>query len=153
MSRRPSAIRGCAAIVSALPLADPSHAVVRYVGQPVVAIAATSMAAAEEALSLIRVDYKALPFVVDMDEARRPESPKVYDAASAPGSVGRRALSRRRASRSTATFAGPRWRVAAMSRRASLERMSSWRANIAPRCRPTAAWSRTASSPTGARTD
>ncbi len=74
------------AIVHALPLDDPSRAVVRYVGQPVVAIAATSMAAAEEALALIWVDYKPLPFVVDMDEALKPESPKVYDAASAPGS-------------------------------------------------------------------
>lgn len=77
------------AIVRAVALDDPEHSVVRYVGQPVVAIVATSMAAAEDALRLIRVDYKPLPFVVDLDEALRPESPKVYDAASAPGnSVG-----------------------------------------------------------------
>ncbi len=74
------------AIVRAVALGDPTHSVVRYVGQPVVAIAATSMAAAEEALSLVRVDYKALPFVVDLDEARRPASPKVYDPGTAPGS-------------------------------------------------------------------
>src|SRR5271166_6002598 len=73
------------AIIRAIPLSDRARAVVRYVGQPVAAIAATSMAAAEEALALIRVDYKPLPFVVDLDEARRPESPKVYDAVSAPG--------------------------------------------------------------------
>ncbi len=77
------------AIVRAVPLDDPSHAVVRYVGQPVVAIAATSMAAAEEALGLIRVDYNPLPFVVDMDQAQKSGSPKVYDAELAPGrSVG-----------------------------------------------------------------
>ena len=77
------------AIVRAVSLDQPAYSVVRYVGQPVVAIAATSMAAAEDALHLIRVDYKPLPFVVDMDEALRPESAKVYDAASAPGnSVG-----------------------------------------------------------------
>ena len=51
------------AIVRAVPLDDPAHAVVRYVGQPVAAVAATSLSAAEEALDLIRVDYKPLPFV------------------------------------------------------------------------------------------
>src|SRR5271166_1074556 len=77
------------AIVRAVALDDPEHSVVRYVGQPVVAIVATSMAAAEDALRLIRVDYKPLPFVVDLDEARKPQSAKVYDAGSAPGaSVG-----------------------------------------------------------------
>jgi xanthine dehydrogenase YagR molybdenum-binding subunit len=73
------------AIVRAVSLDDPAYSVVRYVGQPVVAIAATSMAAAEDALRLIRVDYKPLPFVVGLDEARKPESARVYDAASAPG--------------------------------------------------------------------
>ena len=74
------------AIVRAVALGDPAHSAVRYVGQPVVAIAATSMAAAEEAMRLIRVDYKPLPFVVDLEEACRPESPKVYDPETAPGS-------------------------------------------------------------------
>ena len=73
------------AIVRAVALGDPVHSVVRYVGQPVVAVAATSMAAAEESLRLVRVDYKPLPFVVDLDEARRPESAKVYDPGTAPG--------------------------------------------------------------------
>ena len=74
------------AIVQAVALGDPAHSAVRYVGQPVVAIAATSMAAAEEALRLVRVDYRPIPFVVDLDEARRPESAKVYDPGTAPGS-------------------------------------------------------------------
>src|SRR5271166_6256134 len=74
------------AIVYAVALGDPAHSVVRYVGQPVVAIAATSMAAAEEGLRLVRVDYRPLPFVVDLDEARRPESARVYDPGTAPGS-------------------------------------------------------------------
>jgi xanthine dehydrogenase YagR molybdenum-binding subunit len=72
------------AIVSAVNLDDSSRAVVRYVGQPVVAVAATSMAEAEEALKLIRVEYKPLPFVVDMDEALKAGAPKVYEAESAP---------------------------------------------------------------------
>jgi xanthine dehydrogenase YagR molybdenum-binding subunit len=72
------------AIVSAVNPDDPSRAVVRYVGQPVVAVAATSIAEAEEALKLIRVDYKPLPFVVDIDEALKAGAPKVYEAESAP---------------------------------------------------------------------
>jgi xanthine dehydrogenase YagR molybdenum-binding subunit len=63
---------------------DPAGAMLRYVGAPVVAVAAASMAAAEEALGLIRIDYKALPFVADMDRAREPTAPAVYDSASAP---------------------------------------------------------------------
>ncbi len=42
--------------------------------------------------------------------------------------------------------------AAAMWRKASRKPMSSSKANIAPRCRPIAAWSRTRSSPIGGRT-
>jgi xanthine dehydrogenase YagR molybdenum-binding subunit len=74
------------AIVRAISVDDPAQAVVRYVGQPVAAVAATSMAAAEEALRLIRVDYRPLPFVIDLDEARQPSAARVYDRGVAPGS-------------------------------------------------------------------
>ena len=70
-----------------MPLAQPGDAVtgvVRYVGAPIAAIAATSMAAAREAMALIRVDYQPLPFVVDMDAAKAPGAPIVHDEASAP---------------------------------------------------------------------
>jgi xanthine dehydrogenase YagR molybdenum-binding subunit len=60
------------------------NGVVRYVGAPVAAVAATSLAAAQEALDLIRVDYEPLPFVVDLDAARRPDAPLVYEGASPP---------------------------------------------------------------------
>ncbi|MGA2487618.1 MAG: xanthine dehydrogenase family protein molybdopterin-binding subunit [Roseiarcus sp.] len=72
------------AIVSAVNPDDSSGATVRYVGQPVVAVAAGSMAQAEEALKLIRVDYQPLPFVVDMDDALKAGAPKVYEAESPP---------------------------------------------------------------------
>jgi xanthine dehydrogenase YagR molybdenum-binding subunit len=75
---------GVKAIVGAVNPDDPARAVVRYVGQPVLALAATSMAEAEEALKLIRVDYQPLPFVVDMDEALKPGAPTVYEAETAP---------------------------------------------------------------------
>jgi xanthine dehydrogenase YagR molybdenum-binding subunit len=59
-------------------------AVLRYIGAPVAAVAATSISAAEEALRLIRVEYKPRPFVVDLDTARQASAPAVYDQASAP---------------------------------------------------------------------
>jgi carbon-monoxide dehydrogenase large subunit len=51
---------------------------VRYVGEPVVAVAATSEAAAQEALELIRVDYEELPAVVDMRLAADNDAPLVH---------------------------------------------------------------------------
>jgi xanthine dehydrogenase YagR molybdenum-binding subunit len=63
---------------------DPATNTLRYVGAPVAAVAAVSMAAAEEALHLIRVDFKALPFVADMDSARQIDAPRVYEPALAP---------------------------------------------------------------------
>lgn len=71
------------AVVVAMP-GDPARGTVRYVGEPVAAVAATSMAAANEALSLIHVDYEPLPFVVNLDAARQPGAPRVYDGAPSP---------------------------------------------------------------------
>jgi len=72
-----------------LPIADPADTGgtrLRYLGAPVAAVAAVSMAAAEEALRLIRVDYQSLPFVADMDQARKETAPSVYESAdAAPG--------------------------------------------------------------------
>ncbi|MBI2183547.1 MAG: molybdopterin-dependent oxidoreductase [Thaumarchaeota archaeon] len=51
---------------------------VRYVGDEVVAVAATSEDAAQEALDLIEVDYDEKPFVLDMEEAVKEGSLKVY---------------------------------------------------------------------------
>src|SRR5262249_52976861 len=44
---------------------------VRFVGEPVVAIAAVDRHTAEDALQLVTVDYEVLPFVLDHDDARR----------------------------------------------------------------------------------
>ncbi len=72
-----------------LPIASPADApsaTVRYIGEPVAAVAAVSMAAAEEALRLIHVDYQSLPFVVEMERARAQAAPLVYESAKeAPG--------------------------------------------------------------------
>ena len=52
--------------------------VVRYVGEPVAAVAAVDRATAEDALELIRVEYEALPAVVDPHEAMRPGATLLY---------------------------------------------------------------------------
>ena len=49
-----------------------------YVGAPVAAVAATTEAAADAALRLIKVEYEVLPFVVDMEDARKQDAPAVF---------------------------------------------------------------------------
>jgi CO/xanthine dehydrogenase Mo-binding subunit len=51
---------------------------VRYVGDRVAAVAATTPEIAEEAIRLIEVDYEPLPAVFDPAEALRPGAPKVH---------------------------------------------------------------------------
>jgi CO/xanthine dehydrogenase Mo-binding subunit len=52
---------------------------VRFVGDPVAAVAAVNEEVAEEALSLIAVEYEELPAVFDEEEALRPGAPLVHD--------------------------------------------------------------------------
>src|SRR5688500_11713158 len=52
---------------------------VRYVGDPVAAIAAVDEAAADEALELIEVEYEPLPAVFDVEEALRPTAPILHE--------------------------------------------------------------------------
>ncbi len=75
---------GVRAIVTSASPDDPATATLRYIGAPVAAVAAVSIAAAEEALHLIRVDYQALPFVAGMQQAREADAPVVHDSATAP---------------------------------------------------------------------
>ncbi len=55
---------------------------VRFVGDHVAAVAAVDEDTAEEALSLIKVEYAPLPAVFDASEAMRPDAPKVHDSTS-----------------------------------------------------------------------
>jgi CO/xanthine dehydrogenase Mo-binding subunit len=50
-----------------------------YQGEPVAAVAATSEAIADEAKSLIRVEYEELPGVIGLDAALRAGAPRVHD--------------------------------------------------------------------------
>src|SRR3990172_3659704 len=56
---------------------------VRYVGEPVAAVAADSPEIAEEALSLIDVRYEGLPFVTDPVAAIRPGAPVLHENPAA----------------------------------------------------------------------
>jgi CO/xanthine dehydrogenase Mo-binding subunit len=60
---------------------------VRYVGDPVAAVAATDRHIAEDALKLIEVKYEKLPHVLDANEALKPDAPKI--APSGNLSVGK----------------------------------------------------------------
>ena len=71
-----------------------------YAGHAVAAVAATTAEAAEAALELIDVDYEVLPWVIDVDEAMRPDAPVLHDflrtqgvdlAADSPTNVASRA--------------------------------------------------------------
>jgi CO/xanthine dehydrogenase Mo-binding subunit len=57
-----------------------AHERVRYVGEPVVAVAAEDRDTAEEALTLIEVAYDELPAVFDPREAMRPDAPILHPA-------------------------------------------------------------------------
>lgn len=54
---------------------------VRYVGEPMAAVAAQTLAAAREAVSRIHVEYELLPAVFDPEEAMRDGAPVVHDYA------------------------------------------------------------------------
>jgi xanthine dehydrogenase YagR molybdenum-binding subunit len=59
------------------------YPIIRYSGQPIAAVAATSPRAAEEAVRLIKVQYEELPFVLNADDARKADAPRVFPAAAA----------------------------------------------------------------------
>lgn len=50
-----------------------------YDGHAVAAVAATTPAAAEEAITLINVEYDVLPHVIDVDDAMKPDAPILHD--------------------------------------------------------------------------
>ncbi len=58
---------------------------VRYVGDEVAAVAAVDAATAEDALSLIKVDYEELPAVFDPIEAMQPGAPLIHEQK--PGNI------------------------------------------------------------------
>ncbi len=59
---------------------------VRHVGDPVAAVAASTVDAADEALRLIDVDYEELPAVLNVQEAVRPGATLVHESVRIPES-------------------------------------------------------------------
>jgi 4-hydroxybenzoyl-CoA reductase subunit alpha len=66
-----------------VPMAKDEYALaidkVRYIGDEVAAVVATSIEAAEDALSQIRVDYEELPAVFNPTEAMKPGAPVIHE--------------------------------------------------------------------------
>lgn len=52
---------------------------VSYVGDPVLAIVATTLRAAQDAVEAVRVDYEVLPHVLDVEDALKPDAPTVNE--------------------------------------------------------------------------
>jgi carbon-monoxide dehydrogenase large subunit len=52
---------------------------VRYVGDPVAMVVATTLNRAKDAAELIAVDYEALPAVTSVAEAARPDAPRLWE--------------------------------------------------------------------------
>jgi xanthine dehydrogenase YagR molybdenum-binding subunit len=61
------------------------YPIVRFAGQPIAGVAATTQAAAFEAAKLLEIDYEQLPFVTTVEEARRANAPAVYPAPAVMG--------------------------------------------------------------------
>src|SRR6202167_984667 len=62
-----------------------AHEIVRFAGEPVAAVVATSRVAAQTASEAIAVEYEVLPSVVDPLAATRPGAPAVW--AEAPDNI------------------------------------------------------------------
>jgi xanthine dehydrogenase YagR molybdenum-binding subunit len=58
--------------------ANERYPVVRYNGQPIAAVAATSMRAAKAAAKLVRVEYERIPHVTSLEAAMRDDAPVVF---------------------------------------------------------------------------
>src|ERR671913_2302732 len=60
---------------------------VRFMGDPVAAVAAESLAIAKQALKKIKVVYEPLPVVIDPEEATKPDAPTLHDDMPLPKTI------------------------------------------------------------------
>ena len=60
---------------------------VRYMGDPVAAVAAETPAIAKQALKKIKVVYEPLPVVIDQEEAMKPEAPTLHEDMPLPKNI------------------------------------------------------------------
>ncbi len=59
--------------------------VARFAGDDIAVVAAVDEDRAEEALDLIKVDYEVLPFVLDPEDALKPDAPKIHPKGNLVG--------------------------------------------------------------------
>ena len=95
-ARQAESLQGVAAVLTAADIGDlqaiyngrPVIAMekVRYVGEPVAAVAAADQATADAALDLIQIDYEELPAVTGIEAAIRSGAPLVHEAKA--GNIG-----------------------------------------------------------------
>ncbi len=52
---------------------------VRYIGEPIAVLAATDRYVAEDAAELVDIEYEVLPAVTEIDQARAPDAPLLYE--------------------------------------------------------------------------
>ncbi len=88
-TKQAEALSGVAAVLTAADISDidpyyngrPVIAIqkVRYVGEPVAAVAAMDEATAQEALSLIEVEYDEIPAAVGLEAALRQDAPLIHE--------------------------------------------------------------------------
>src|SRR5262249_51951805 len=77
LGRLPLLVPHASLVAPACPEILPQH-IVSYVGQPVALVVAESAAQAEDALDAVRVEYEPLAVVASLDEALRPDGPRVH---------------------------------------------------------------------------
>jgi xanthine dehydrogenase molybdenum-binding subunit len=58
---------------------------IRYYGDEIAAVIAETEIAAKQALEVIKVEYEEYPFVLDVQEAMKPEAPQIHEAY--PGNI------------------------------------------------------------------
>jgi xanthine dehydrogenase YagR molybdenum-binding subunit len=68
---------------------ESKYPILRFAGQPIMALCADSQRHADEAARLVKIQYEVLPFVVDLDKAKQPDAPLVFTApAEQSGTAG-----------------------------------------------------------------
>ncbi len=50
-----------------------------FIGHPVAAVAASTLAIARQAIKLIKVEYEVLPWAIEIDDALKPDAPILHD--------------------------------------------------------------------------
>jgi CO/xanthine dehydrogenase Mo-binding subunit len=78
-------IRGQAELEDKSKEAASRYPIVRYAGQPIAAVAATTLTGAREAARLVKVQYETKPFVLTVEKARQPDAPLVFPGPAAEG--------------------------------------------------------------------